>query len=100
MVEKKRKKESKKIGEALGISGFTLGIVSIVFAFLIPIFGILFSIVGFTLCFIQQKKNPTKKGKTGLILNVIGFVVSIALWIIAATILLPLIQDQLQNFPA
>lgn len=96
----KKKKVEKKFGESFGISGFTLGVLSIIFAFIVPLFGIIFALVGFTLCFIQQKKNPTKKGKTGLILNIIGLVIGIALWIITITILYPLIEDQLANFPA
>ena len=100
-VDKKEEtKKEKKFGESFGISGFTLGILSIIFAFLVPLFGILFALVGATLCIIQQKKNPTKKGKTGLILNIIGLILGIALWIITITILYPLIEDQLTNFPA
>jgi len=87
-----KKKEVKKTKEGLGISGFTLGILSIVLAGSI---GILVSIVGFTFCMIQQKKNPIKLARIGIILNIIGFVLSIIL----LTYLLPLIQEQIQNFP-
>jgi len=64
----------KKIGEGLGISGFTLGILSIVFAGLL---GGVISIIGFVFCFIQQKKNPNKLASAGVILNIIGFILSI-----------------------
>lgn len=84
--------EEKKTKEGLGISGFTLGILSIVLAGSI---GILVSIVGFTFCMIQQKKSPMKLARIGIILNIIGFVISIILLIY----LLPLIQQQLQNLP-
>ena len=49
------------------------------------------SIIGFFFCFVQQKKNPTELGKYGIILNVIGFVLSIIfiIWLI------PLIAQQI-----
>lgn len=98
--KKEEVKKEKKFGESFGVSGFTLGVLSIIFAFIVPLFGIIFALVGGILCFIQQKKNPTKKGKTGLILNIIGLVLGIALWVITVTILYPLVEDQLANFPA
>ncbi len=64
----------KEIGEGLGISGMTLGILSIISAGLT---GIILSVIGFVLSYIQQKDNPTKIGKWGRILNVIGFIVSV-----------------------
>jgi len=60
--------------EGLGISGFTLGILSIILAGYVGLFT---SVIGFVFCFIQQKKNKTSLGKAGLILNVIGFVLSL-----------------------
>lgn len=87
----------KKSSEALGISGFTLGIISIVLLIFTPFLGVLMSIVGFSLSFSQQKKNPTKLGKMGIILNVIGFVLSIVWWIVLIKYLAPILQAQLQN---
>jgi len=78
----------KKIGEGLGISGFTLGILSIVLAGYI---GIIISVIGFIFCFVQQKKNKTQLGKVGLILNVIGFVLSL----IVIFYLAPVMQELL-----
>jgi len=100
-VEKKEEKTNKKYGEKLGNAGFILGILSIVFGIIIaPILGIIIAVTGFILCFVQQKKNPTKKGKIGLILNIIGFAASIIWWIIVIKVIFPLMQDQLQNFPS
>lgn len=84
-------KQSKKIksAEGLGISGFTLGILSIILAGWI---GIMVSIIGFIFCFIQQRKYPTKLGKAGLILNVIGFIVSVILIIIFIKNIYPALQ--------
>jgi len=76
MVEKKLKKSE----EGLGISGFTLGILSIVLAGWL---GAILAIIGFIFCLIQQKGTPTKIGRTGIILNVIGFLVSVIATIIS-----------------
>ncbi len=83
-------KKSKKIGEGLGIAGFTLGVLSIILA---GVMGVFVSIVGFIFCIVQQRKNPTKLAKVGIILNVIGFVLSLVLIIY----LLPILQQQAQN---
>ena len=62
------------VGEGLGIAGFTLGVLSIILAGWL---GIGIAIVGFIFCIVQQKKNPTKLGKVGIVINIIGFVTSI-----------------------
>jgi multisubunit Na+/H+ antiporter MnhG subunit len=90
MVEKKRDSE-----EGLGIAGFTLGILSIVFA---GWAGVIIAIIGFFLCFYQQRKAPTKIGRWGLILNIIGFALGIIVIIIVLKYLMPFIQ-QMQNTP-
>ncbi len=100
-AEKKEEKTNKpkKLmtqGNSLGASGFTLGILSILFS---GIFGIPMSILGFIFCIIQQKNKPTKIGKAGLILNAVGFILSI-LWFIYGPSILNNFQDQLQNFPS
>ena len=92
-----RKNKSKKNEESFGISGFTLGIVSIVVILFNPFLGVLISIVGFSLSLAQQRKKPTKSGKMGIILNIIGFVSNILWWILLATYLLPILQQRLQN---
>jgi len=94
--EKKSEKEIKIKGNSLGASGFTLGILGILF---MGYYGIVMSILAFIFCFIQQKKKPTKLGKVGLILGVIGFALSI-LWILY---LAPMLTNYLQQngvFPA
>jgi|TARA_Y100000310_G_scaffold301530_1_gene338089 hypothetical protein len=92
-----KKSNSKKSGEALGISGFTLGIVSIVLVIFTPLLGIAISILGFIFCVIQQKRKPTKLGKSGLILNVIGFVANMAWLIVLIKYIIPLVQEQLNQ---
>ncbi|VVB83293.1 Uncharacterised protein [uncultured archaeon] len=95
MAEKKVK-ESKIKGNSLGASGFTLGVLSILFC---GIFGVIFSIVGFIFCFVQQKKKPTKLGKVGLILNIVGFVLSIVYIIYLAPLLAQYLQTINTSFP-
>jgi predicted small integral membrane protein len=79
MAEKKEGREKGSIvkGNSFGASGFTLGILSIVS---LGVFGVVLSIMGFVFCLVQQKKKPTKLGKAGLIVNAIGFILSL-LWI-------------------
>jgi hypothetical protein len=64
----------KKIGDSLGISGFTLSILGILF---LGPNGFLISIISFIFCAVQQKKNPNKIGKAGLIMSIIGFILSV-----------------------
>jgi hypothetical protein len=94
MVEKKVEKK-KYTEEGIGISGFTLGILSLLFA---GGAGVVISIVGFFLCLYQQKKNPTSLGKIGIILNIIGFIFGIIFIIISINYLMPLVQE-MASFP-
>jgi hypothetical protein len=105
MVKKKKsveKKQEVKIGKGFGVAGFILGIESIIFSLLIPGIGIILSINGFIFCIMQQKRNSTKKGKVGLILNIVGFILGIIIIVLLISIyyLSPLLKDQLTNFPA
>ena len=93
-----KKDQSKKSGEALGVAGFTLGIISIVALIFAPFFGLVLSIVGFSLSFSQQKRKPTKFGKRGIILNAIGFIVNILWLILLIKFLAPILQEQLQGY--
>ncbi len=85
-------KESKIKGNSLGASGFTLGILSILS---VGIFGAVMSLTGFAFCFIQQKKKSAKLAKAGLILNIIGFALSL-LWIFY---LGPIVLAKLSSIP-
>ena len=84
MVDKKIK------SEGLGISGFTLGVLSIILAGWL---GVTTSLVGFIFCRIQQKSNPIKLGKIGIVLNIIGFIISI-IFVVLYTFYLPQIIQQ------
>lgn len=79
MAAKKKSEKSGKKDGGLGIAGFTLGVVSLALIILIGPFNLPLLITGLILCWIQQKKNPTKLGKAGLIINIIGIVISIFL---------------------
>lgn len=80
-----------KSEEGLGISGFTLGVVSIVLAGWL---GIISSIVGYIFCHIQQKRHPIHLGRIGKILNIIGFIISLIFVIAYTYYLVPAIQQQ------
>ncbi len=81
MAKKKKSVEKTlpKSKDGLGISGFTLGVLSIIMA---GSLGIFLSIVGFTFCMIQRKRSPTRLGKIGIILNIVGFVLSVTMLVI------------------
>ncbi len=81
--------------EALGISGFTLAIAGF---FSVIIFGplnIIFFIIGLIFCIVQQKRNPTKIGKIGLIINVIGIIVGVLWTIVLIKVIAPIIKERL-----
>jgi len=98
------KKKSKGTSEGLGIAGFTLGIVGLVTLLFSILLALVLFIVGVILCSIQQKKNPTKLGKSGLIINIIGIILAVIFLIILIKYLGPIINEiqkqALQNFPA
>jgi uncharacterized membrane protein len=87
--EDKKEKEGKN-PETLGIAGFTLGIVSLSMLIFVPLAGILAGLTGLVFCIFQKKKKPTKKAKTGIILNIIGVVTNIIWWYVLAEFLYPL----------
>ena len=68
------KRMVKVTGNSLGASGFTLGILSILS---LGVSGVVMAVLGFVFCFVQQKSKPTKLGKVGLILNAVGFALSL-----------------------
>lgn len=81
---------AKKIGESLGLSGFTLSVLGIL---LLGSNGILISLIGFIFCAIQQKKNPNKIGKAGLILGIIGVVLNIFVIVIYFSYIIPQLKQ-------
>ena len=95
-MEEKKRKESKVKGNSFGASGFTLGVLGVIS---FGIIGLILSLIGFLLCFIQQKNKPTKLGKAGLILNVLGFVLSLVYLIWIAPILAEYLQSLNTSLP-
>jgi uncharacterized membrane protein HdeD (DUF308 family) len=87
---------AEKRGEGLGIAGFTLGIVSLTILFFSPLYGIFASIVGLMFCIFQQKKHPTRLGRWGIILNIIGLIANIVFFYIYVKYILTYIES-LQN---
>ena len=92
--KKDEKKEHHRNPEALGIAGFTLGIMSIVMLLLSPSFGVITAIVGGILCLVQQKKVKTKTARTGLILNITGLVINILFWVLLIVYITPFLLSQ------
>jgi hypothetical protein len=88
--------EKKEVGEGLGISGFTLGILSIIW---LGYIGLLMGIIGFIFCSVQQKNKKTKLGKAGKILNLIGFILSIVWILYSIFYLFPFLASQGEAFP-
>ena len=87
-ASEKKTKESKIQGNSMGASGFTLGILAVIS---LGLFGVIYSLVGFVFCLIQQKHKKTKLGKAGLAINVIAFILS-WVWIL---VILPWISELL-----
>ena len=75
--------EKESLGDGLGISGFTLGILSIILAGWL---GLIIAVIGGIFCFTQQKKKKMRIAKIGLILNIIGFIVSILFIVLYSTL--------------
>jgi len=81
--------EKEKV-DGLGISGFTLGVLGIIFSGLI---GLILSVVGLIFCLVQQKHHKTKLGKIGVILNVIGIVLGILVVVLYSSVIAPLLNQ-------
>lgn len=85
-----KREERKRNPEAFGIAGFTLGIVMILFD---PMVGFLISLVGIFLSLKQQRMEKTRRGKVGMILNVIGLVANVAMFLVVNVWLSPIINQ-------
>ncbi len=88
-----KREERKRNPEAFGIAGFTLGIVSIVMILFDPMVGFLISLVGIFLSLKQQRMEKTRRGKVGMILNVIGLVANVAMFLVVNVWLSPIINQ-------
>ena len=73
---KKEGVKDERTNEALSVSGFILGILSILF---LGAQGMIIGIVGIVFSSYAYKKKKTKIGKIGIILNIIGLVLGILL---------------------
>ena len=92
MAEKEKKEE-------FSVVSYTLGIISIVLAFFLPLGGFVFGVVGF----IQSKKQKTLLFKKAKKLNMIGMILSLVLFIISIAANVYFINkgfNPLQNFPS
>lgn len=94
-VEKSKAKD--KNPEALGIAGFTLGIISLVLLLFSPALGIFSAIVGFFFCLFQQRKKKTRTARIGMIINIVSFGVNIVWWIVYALVVYPVMQQSIET---
>ncbi len=95
---KKEVKTEKGKSEALGISGFTLGMISFLeLIFFTPYLGIFLTIIGIIFCGVQQKRNPTRLGKIGLVINLFGLVLNSLLMYTLLKVLIPTIQQMVES---
>ena len=99
MKKKVKSQKSKKYNKtALGIAALTLAISGIFLTFFAsPIVAPIFIIVALVFAIIQQTKNPTKMGKSALILGIISVVVYVVWIILLFKVLLPLAEQAMQQ---
>ena len=95
----KKGDEKKSDKNWYGISGLTLVIAGFLAFILNPFLGIIFLIVGMVFCAIQQRRQKMKVAKIGLIIGVIGIVLSVLWIIVLIKIWVPVLQQNLQNLP-
>lgn len=87
----------------LGISGFVLGIISLTAGIGFYLFGpfltgAIIAIVGLVFCLKQQRRHKTKKGKIGLILNLIGILANVILFVYTLVVyVIPYLSEYLQS---
>ncbi len=97
IIKKEDKKimrsESKKENYDLTNIGYTLGIISIVFAFFSPLVGIIFGIIGLNI----SKKEKTNLSKKALKLNKIGIILGIIIIIIMVGVFLISLKFGISN---
>jgi len=88
-------KEVSKTNEnsALGLLGWSFGILSIIFSILQPIAGALSGVVGLVLSSKQNKGSPDKWSSAGRILSIIGIIVSILILILGIIAIKYLVND-------
>ena len=80
-------KESVKDGNSLGVTSVNLGILSIIFSLFIPALGVILGLISLIFGLKQRRVNRNSWSKSGIILSIIGIVLSILLWVLLTTVL-------------
>ncbi len=80
------KKEENTNTSHKGVLGWSLGLISLIFAIIQPVAGIIFSIVGFIVSYNQVGKYNDDFSKTGKVLSIISFIVSLVVIILTVVI--------------
>ncbi len=86
-------------GNGLGIASLILGILSIPFAFFISPLGIILGILALIFGIIQRKKSPNGVATTGLVLGIIGALLSIVVIIIAVLLVATMFSSIAGSLP-
>ena len=90
-------KKSVNSSNSFGTISVTFGILSIIFSILLPFLGIVFGVISFVFAVRQKKANTNKWSKSGMILAIIGILLSLIIWILLVTVLAPYINQFLQT---
>lgn len=89
-------KESVKNSNSFGIISVNFGILSIILgALATPLLGIILGAISLIFGLRQKKISKNSWSKAGIILSVIGILISILLWVLVTTILAPYISNEL-----
>ena len=93
------KKEGVKVNadNSSGVAGVVFGILSIIFALLTPVIGIISAIVGLVFSLKQSKASKNKWSKAGIILNVVGIIVSLLILVLIIKLLPSIISNILNQ---
>lgn len=88
----------KKRGNGLGIAGFVISLISLIFIILLPFIGIILAIVSLILCIIQLRKEKNGLAIAGLILSIVSIIVN-TLVLIAVMIVWEIVQESIRKTP-
>lgn len=81
-----------------GVTAVVFGILSIVFSLVFPIFGIVFGVISLIFAIKQKKINKNSWSKAGMILSIIGILLSLIIWIVTIVLLAPQLNELLQQY--
>ncbi len=84
------------MGKGLGITGFVISLISLIFILIFPILGLILSIISLVFCIIQLRKEKTGLAIAGLIISIISIIFNV-LALIAVIIVWTTVQNTLNS---